>query len=290
MQGFPWWSLEHLPVSGSWKVEDVGAHLSNRTWLITNKKVGEHGTAAKAQYLVKQFRHGQEFGRDSKRMLAIDNYVAEQGMGPRIEFVNEEKGVVIYEHLTNPLFFTINDNEARIQCVAQAIAQIHQLTPAVDKTTLRSKLEQYCNALAIYKPNDAARMREDIESYQSLFAKCEQEPQLFCHNDMSMDHVFITPEIKVIDWEYAGYNHPAMDIAMAVVMNDFHDDEIDCFLNEYNLHSSYKLNRDDLPDWLRIVALLNRIWFKVQEAITAAATAAEEADESAEIEEKVMNS
>ncbi|HLV48673.1 MAG TPA: phosphotransferase [Aliidiomarina sp.] len=279
MQGFPWWSLEHLPEPGNWTVEDIGAHLSNRTWLITKKQLGlTHAGVSQTKYLVKQFRHDQEFGRDNKRVLTIDRYVAKLGLGPRIFFVSEEQGVVIYEHLDNPLLSEVTDNDLRIQRVGQSLARIHQLTPELQQVNLRTQLEQYCVALAKYKPNDAARMREDIASYQALFDKCEEQPQVFCHNDLSMDHIFVTPELKIIDWEYAGYNHPGMDIAMAVVMNDLYEDEINCLLNEYNLHSAHSFTRDELPDWLRIVALVNRIWFKVQEAVAESATAVVSAD------------
>ncbi len=273
MQGFPWWSLEHLTGQGTWTVEDIGAHLSNRTWLVKNKHPSAQTMASQLTYVVKQFRHGEEFGRDSKQVLNIDNYVAELGLGPRVVFVSEDLTVVIYEYLNKPLLSEVTDDALRIQRVAQALAQIHQLTPELKKVTLRSQLEQYCLALEQYKPKDAARMREDIASYQVLFDKCEQQPQVFCHNDLSMDHIFVTPELKIIDWEYAGYNHPGMDIAMAVVMNDLYEEEINCLLNEYNLHSVHSIHRDDLPDWLRVVALVNRVWFKVQEAVAESATA-----------------
>lgn len=281
MQGFPWWSLEHLPECESWMVKDIGANLSNRTWLVTNKKAGTQVTSKTAKYLIKQFRHGEEFGRDHQRVLNIDHYVAEMGIGPQVVYVNEEKGVVIYEHLSNPLLLTVNDVTERIQRLAQALAQVHSLTPSLKQVSLRAQLETYCDSLASFKPNDAARMREDVESYRSLFDKCEQQPQVFCHNDLSMNHVFVTPELKVIDWEYAGYNHPGLDLAMAVAMNDLYDDEIDVLFDEYNLHSKHKVSRDDLPDWLRVVALVNRIWFKVQEAIVQGAAAIEVESEQA---------
>lgn len=284
MQGFPWWSLEHLSQQGKlaqtkWIVENIGAHLSNQTWLITEKQSdAQQLSIFRRKYLVKQFHQEDTFERNNKHRLDIDRYIAEQGLGPKVQFVSEDEKVVIYEYLWKPLLQEVSDNELCIQRVAQALARTHQLRPKLSKVTLRSQLEQYCAELAKYKPQDAARMLEDITSYRVLFERCEQQPQVFCHNDMSMDHIYVTPELKIIDWEYAGYNHPGFDIAMAVAINDFYDDEIDCLINEYNLHAAYTFTRDELPDWLRVVALVNRIWFKLQEAVAGHATAAVGAD------------
>ncbi|RUO39792.1 hypothetical protein CWE15_08515 [Aliidiomarina taiwanensis] len=275
MQGFPWWCLEHLGEDAKWAVEDIGAHLSNRTWLVTEKKSCAMRAAAQ-KYLVKQLQHGEEFARSNKAVITLERYIAEKGLGPRVVFVSEDHSVIIYEHIEQPLAIALESQTARVEKLAEALARIHQLTPETNRIGVRQQLEQYCHALAYYNEQEAERLREDIASYHDLFAQCEQQPQVFCHNDLSMDHVFLTPDLKIIDWEYAGYSHPGMDLAMTVVMNDLYDEEIACLLDSYNERAEHRVLREELPDWIRVVALINRVWFKLQEAVTQEATADEE--------------
>lgn len=271
------WSLEHLSPSLSqqsrWDIQTIGANLSNRTWLVNEQQ----NKATQTAYLVKHYQHNNVFGRDAKRLLALERYVAEQGIAPQIYFADEAAAVVIYEYLTPNLLALEYEQEVQIQYLAQALARIHQLTPQLPQQSLQQKLEGYCQVLAQYKPMDAARLREDVQAYQSLLDKNAALPQVFCHNDLSMEHIFLTPELKVIDWEYASYNHPAMDIAMAVVMNDLHEGEICCLVEEYNRWATYPLRREELPDWLRLVALVNHIWFKLSEAVAEQTTASKSA-------------
>lgn len=278
MQGFPWWCLEHLGEDAKWSVEDIGAHLSNRTWLVTKKKPCSKSvvTGAAQKYFIKQFQHGEEFSRNNQAVITLDQYIAEKGLGPRVVFVSDDHSVIIYEHIEQPLVVALDSQYSRVEKLAEALAHIHQLKPEVNRVGIRQQLEQYCHALAHYNQQAAERLREDIASYHDLFAQCEQQPQVFCHNDLSMDHVFLTPEINVIDWEYAGYSHPGMDLAMTVVMNDLYDEEIGWLLDSYNERAEHPVLREDLPDWLRVVALVNRVWFKLQEAVTQKATAVEE--------------
>ena len=81
---------------------------------------------------------------------------------------------------------------------------------------------------------------------------------------------FFRPELKIIDWEYAGYGHPAFDVASTIVINDLYDDEIDTFIETYNQSAKHMIDREGLRDWIRLVALINRIWFQLQEALEAA--------------------
>lgn len=255
MIDFPEWCLAKLPSKGPWQVDPVGDQLSNQTWKISNSK---------ETYFVKQFLHDVEFGRDSHAMLAIERFFADLDMAPKLIFVSLLDGLVIYEYLEQELSESVERPDLRIRVLARALAGVHHQSPRVNTPPLRARLQAYCKTLAASNPREAERMREDLDSYEGLLHKVEQGPSVFCHHDLSMNHVFLTPHLKIIDWEYAGYNHPGIDVAMCIAINDLYEEEIDWFFEEYNEYAPYALQREDLPNWLRLVAFMNHLWFKVQ--------------------------
>src|SRR5690554_184509 len=255
MTDFPQWCLAKLPQQGPWQIQPMGEQLSNRTWQISN---------GQQRYFVKQYFHDLEFGRDSHAMMAIERFFADLDMAPKLIFVSLLDGLVVYEFLASNLIDNVPKVELRIRVLARALAGVHHQKPNINTPSLRARLHAYCDTLEVQKPKDAQRMREDIMTYDGLLKKAAQGPTVFCHHDLSTNHVFLTPHLKIIDSEYAGYNHPGVALAMCVVINDLYEEEIDWFFEEYNQHAPFPLKREDLPDWLRLVAFVNYLWFKVQ--------------------------
>ncbi|MCH8500894.1 MAG: phosphotransferase [Aliidiomarina sp.] len=257
---FPTSCLAHLPVHGVWKTHAIGHDLANSTWRIEN---GEH------QYIVKQYSHDTEFGRQSGEAIQLDQLLAEQGSAPQVIYADQDAGVVVQEFLNGDSVANIFDPIQRAEQLAEAQLHVHQLQVDARPWSLSERVQAYCNALEDLLPGRGRDARSDCESYADLFAAWEHGPKVFCHHDLNAEHVFFRPELKIIDWEYAGYGHPAFDVASTMVINDLYDDEIDAFLEVYNQTAEYMLDREELRDWVRLVALINRIWFQLQEALTA---------------------
>lgn len=258
---FPTSCLAHLPVHGVWKTHPIGHDLANCTWRIEN---GEH------QYIVKQYSHDAAFGRQTGDTIQLDALLAEQGIAPAVVYADEMTGVTVQEFLTGDVVASIFDPIQRAEQLAEAQLQVHQLDVDVRPWSLSERVQAYCNALEELKPGRGREARSDCESYANLFSAWEHGPRVFCHHDLSAEHVFFRPELKIIDWEYAGYGHPAFDVASTIVINDLYDDEIDTFIETYNQTAKHMIDREGLRDWIRLVALINRIWFQLQEALEAA--------------------
>ncbi|EGN75385.1 phosphotransferase family protein [Idiomarina sp. A28L] len=255
---FPTWCLAHLPVHGVWKTRSVGEDLANSTWCIESD---EHC------FLVKQYAHDSAFGRITGEAVATDIKLAELGIAPAIIFADSGRGVVITEWLSSEPLAAIFDPEARAQKLGLVQQQIHQLTPDIKPWSLWQRVMGYCDALEQLEPRLGAQSREDCESYKDLFAAWQMGPRVFCHHDLNAEHVYPEPEPRVIDWEYAGYGHPGFDVASTIVINDFYDDEIEVFLEAYNAEAQTPVAREELRDWIRLIALINRIWFALQNAL-----------------------
>lgn len=255
---FPTHCLQQLVADGPWKIEPIGSNLANRTWVLAN---------GRQRYLAKQFRYEEAFARDMEQVLALETYVADQSIGPEVVLSVKEERVVIYEFLDRSVFDVILKEDLQVKVLGRALAGIQNLKPKLPRWSLRERLYLYCDALEETSESLAQQLKLDLAASESLLAKWEQGPHVFCHLDLSLDHLFLNPHLRIIDWEYAGYSHPAFDVAMTVVMNDLFENEIDTFLDEYNQYAPFRVVREELPDWIRLVALVNRIWFKVQQSL-----------------------
>ena len=258
---FPTWCLAELPVHGVWKTRSIGRDLANSTWCIEN---GEH------RYVVKQYAHDEAFGRAQGDAVAADIELANSGLAPAIMYSNSEQGVVITEWIAGEPVAAISDAITRAAQLGKAQAAIHQLTPQLPHWCLSQRVHAYCDALTQLDRKTGEQAREDCESYRDLFTAWNEGPRVFCHHDLNAEHVFFEPTIRIIDWEYAGYGHPGFDTASTVVVNDLYDDEIVEFLEAYNANASNMVSRDELRNWIRLIALVNRIWFALQNALVRA--------------------
>lgn len=254
---FPAECLAHLPEHGVWNIAPIGRNLTNATWRIHN----DRQTYCVKQYLQRGFFHPQ-----LEHAYQLDSQLASLGIAPQLVWSNLASGVCVFEWIAGPTLADEHDGCKRAQELGRTLARIHQIQPNLAAWSLRSRVEHYCAMLATLNPRAGARAHSDCASYSDLFTRWEQEPQVFCHHDLQAEHIFATDPIHVIDWEYAGYGHPEFDIASAIIINDLYEDEINELLASYHEQNGSIVHRDDLRDWLRLVALINRIWFELQEA------------------------
>ncbi|WP_194756760.1 phosphotransferase [Aliidiomarina indica] len=258
---FPTGCLAHLPEHGTWKAVSVGRDLANATWRISNGQL---------QYLVKQYAHDAAFGRVTGDTVMLDRALAASGIAPDVIWSDTEQGVCVFRWIDATTIADEFDPIKRADLLGRTLARIHLETPSGARWSLRERVEEYCKTLEKYHPKAAQQARDDCASYDDLFQRWEQGPHVFCHHDLNAEHVFLLEQPQVIDWEYAGYGHPAFDLASTLVINDLYDDEIDTLLDSYSQFSEHRIERDELRDWVRLVALVNRIWFSVQDAIAHA--------------------
>lgn len=255
---FPTGCLAHLPEHGTWKTTSVGRDLANATWCIDN---------GAQTYFVKRYGHDEMFGRAPGETVRLDRELATLSLAPQVVWSSVADGICVFEWMNAATIADEFDPHRRAQLLGQTLATIHQAEPSGPRWSLRARVQHYCDALIKLHPRRGREAQSDCDSYADLFRRWDEEPHVFCHHDLNAEHVFLGNEPRVIDWEYAGYGHPGFDLASTIVVNDLYDDEISELLASYQEHSGRTIDRESVRDWLRLVALVNRIWFHLQEAI-----------------------
>lgn len=84
--------------------------------------------------------------------------------------------------------------------------------------------------------------------------------KVLCHNDTYEPNFLATEDgdLYLIDWEYAGINDPANDLACFFCRYDYTDDQIELFMKEYFQRD---LTKDEHRHWWAYIALCSFYWF-----------------------------
>ena len=116
------------------------------------------------------------------------------------------------------------------------------------------------------KGNLLDEFADEIEKARrlSLYLKEDAErigiKKVICHNDTYEPNFLATQDgdLYLIDWEYAGMNDPANDLACFFCRYDYTDEQIELFMKEY---FQRELTEDEHRHWWAYIALCSFYWF-----------------------------
>lgn len=106
----------------------------------------------------------------------------------------------------------------------------------------------------------------EIEKVEKLYAYVKTDAErlgfkkVLCHNDIYAPNYLIDKdgEIFLIDWEYAGINYGANDIACILCRYDWTDEQVERYLKVYVGH---ELNADERRYYFAFIAICAFYWF-----------------------------
>lgn len=92
------------------------------------------------------------------------------------------------------------------------------------------------------------------------YVRAEDYPKVLCHNDVYEPNYLATAEgdLYLIDWEYAGLNDAANDVASILCRGDFSDDEVEHYLRMY---MGRELTVAERRHYIAYIALCGFYWF-----------------------------
>lgn len=119
---------------------------------------------------------------------------------------------------------------------------------------------------SLTKGNLLVEFADEIEKARKLsgYLKADAERMgikpVICHNDTYEPNYLATTDgdLYLIDWEYAGMNDPANDLACFFCRYDYTDEQIESFMREY---FQRELTPDEHRHWWAYIALCAFYWF-----------------------------
>lgn len=98
---------------------------------------------------------------------------------------------------------------------------------------------------------------------QSLPLAEEFSPDKLCHNDLSLNNLLWIGEqtqLKVIDWEYACYSDPVMDLAGFLLNFQLNAHQQKSFVDRYSNKTKTVINADKLKNMKQLCQNISALW------------------------------
>lgn len=222
LDGIPGWTGATLsPLKGG---------LTNTTWLVE-----ENGRRAvlKADTSVRGFPFaGREAEADIQRLAARMSLATD---------VIYASPTVLLTDFVDGTPWTAADlkDAANLASLGRLLRRVHALPQTGRRFDAVRAARHYAERIAQGADTDAALVNEHVEITGSSPVS---DQVCCCHNDVVAENILATPELRLIDWEYAADNNPLFDIAVVVVHHDLDDGQASCLLDSYAGTTTHRLS------------------------------------------------
>ena len=180
--------------------------------------------------------------------------------GPKILFSNPSSGVLIWEFRPGE---TAEDQSAMNselpKQLGQILKQIHQIKIDGSEPLFVDAIENYRKLL---RDNNHPLIKKGFLLFDSLHV--HQTPGVLSHNDINPGNILVNDDLLVLDWEYAGLNHPYFDLGNAIENFNFNHEQIQSLLGSYN-QDIIEEGMDTLNQWRQFSLYLTFFWLMIIE-------------------------
>lgn len=174
-------------------------------------------TAGAAQYIVKYFRQDIVTPFHITETFSLQRQLAAIGLAP--------EPIKLHGRIWIEKALAVTRQADKVTTLAQQNARIHQVESQGRLLDIGKYIERLLASLPSIERHPFAYLAEDMQAQLS-----PPNQWCLCHHDLSIDHVLAG---QVIDWEYASWHDPMMDLACTIVTNDLNGAEIDQFIHLY---------------------------------------------------------
>lgn len=243
-------ALATIPGWSAARFERLDGGLNNQAWLVESD-----GRRAVLKADSRPRRPPLNRRDEEARIQAM---VATAGLAAPVIFSSET--ILLTEYLEGEVWsgreFT---DDRRLDALARSLRTLHSLPPAGRPLDIRAAARGY-----------AAHVRgvpaASIDAWLRVVeAGPAPETIALCHNDLVAANILSTPGIRFLDWEYAGDNDPAFDLAIVVAHHHLSRARADRLLGGY--HEAVRSeDRERLAEHVRVYGALNRLWEAARES------------------------
>lgn len=240
-------ALDDIPGWSGARLTALPGGTTNTTWLV--EKDGRRATL-KADASRREFPFAS---RDIEAM--IQQQAASEGLASDVIY---SSSTVLLSDYADGTVWTGKDlrNITNLALLARLLQRVHRLPSTGRRFDAHRAAQLYASRIAADDSADPASVDERLTTLQSLPAPAEF---CCCHNDVVAGNILATPQLRLIDWEYAADNDPMFDLAVVVVHHDLDASQTECLLNAY-ADDTAGCSRDRLASEIRRYRALAWLW------------------------------
>lgn len=237
------------------RYQALGGGLSNRSWLVQ--------TEDRKLVLRIDGPRRKELGLDRRTETAILERAAGQGLAPEIVLADAEAGILVYEYLVGRCWTRVDlENEANLEALAALLRRVHALPRSGVPFDATGAAVRYLELIGGNRAllSVGQRCHEIVESSPApAGVAC-------CHNDVVAANVVATPELRLLDWEYACDNEPLFDLASVIGYHGLGEAQKSRLLRAYAGGEDAELG-ERLEEQIRLFDALQWLWLAVREVV-----------------------
>jgi thiamine kinase-like enzyme len=244
----PGWDTENLSVT------TIRGGLSNRNFLVSD---------GPDEYVLRlDAEHTRAFPLDRVRELGIIRGAAKVGLAPEPEYADPAAGILLSRRLQGRSW-TGKDLVRRenLAVLGALLQKVHALPLSGEKMDAISIGKRYADNL----PSDSELHSLAVRGVDIIAANVAVDNMCCCHGDMVAANVFATPELILLDWEYACDNDPLFDIASLVGFHDLKDTQARTLLAAYAGNDD---RWEHLQSQVRLYDALQWLWYANRQVIS----------------------
>jgi len=155
-----------------------------------------------------------------------------------------------------------------IESLINFLVNLHQ-TPICENTRIIAiDIKDY---LSNYKRQALIKSSNKQKEIEVLYKSAIQYSSKFnvsglCHNDLSYGNLLCNQQhkLKIIDWEYACYSDPVMDLASLILNCQLNKQQESLLIQSYSQASNNAIDKNKLCNMKQLYQVISKLWFFAQ--------------------------
>lgn len=210
--------------------EPLNGGFSNETYIVTcnNKK-----------YVVKiNFPQNEYLSLTRQTEVLAQQKASELGIAPKVYSNMDIKEYAISEYIEGHLL-TYDEviQEDNLKQIGRIMKEIHSMDGIQRECSPFHLIESYqmgINEFKVVIPEGYNEVMKQVDSIRKRREFDKTNNNKYCHNDLlTLNLLYDTKKITVIDWELSGVGDPYMDLATIPYSNNFDKEKEKILLKEY---------------------------------------------------------
>lgn len=237
-------------------IEELKGGLTNRVYRI--------GRGGEVFVLRLDDEQTHTFGLNRSRELGILRNASAAGLAPDIFYADAERGILLSRYIDGRVW-TADDLASRenIEALAEVLRLVHALPSSGERFDPFAVAGGYLGKLES-RPDLHAfgeRCKAIVESIGKIIFCC------CCHNDVVAANVVASPNLMLLDWEYACDNDPMFDLASLIVYHELDESTANGLLNAYAGGEASEL-RERLAVQMRVYGAILWLWLATRQMLS----------------------
>ena len=199
----------------------------------------------------------QPFNDYQKEKLILES-LQKLNISEKVVHFDTANGIKISKFVHGGLLYKETPTDEQIRLTSKALKKLHRSNIEVPYNfDLFGRLNFY-KTFAKKETLDQRYEKKIVRQIETIISK---DKMVICHNDLVRGNLLYRFEkLIIIDWEYAGMNHPYFDLASFISENDLSDEQANLFLTSYLGSKLNKLKNRRIKSFIEFNDILWYYW------------------------------